>query len=239
MRALAALEVGNFRVEACYDRLQGLLEGPVPFVAHAAARSMAGTGHLAYAGAVLGWVVSQEVFQRERLLWILEGFGVGIVGWMEARLDAAGAHQDPQIQIFYALLVATFKPDESLPRLLTLLKVDHVEVQAAAIRALAALGNPEVMEELLAFSGHDEWVLRGQAAKSIGMLGGPQGVPRLLDLLRDPVFEVRRNAAHALIHLGSSGRAALKWVAEDPLADPFARDLALERLQWLPEGAKG
>jgi HEAT repeat protein len=119
-----------------------------------------------------------------------------------------------------------------------MLRAEDVETQAAAIKALGALGAPEGLGAVLPFSEDPSWVLRAQAAKAIGILAGPGGIPRLLDLMGDPAFPVRRNAAYALARLGPAGEAALDWVAQDPTADPFARDLATERLQWLGPGGR-
>ena len=49
--------------------------------------------------------------------------------------------------------------------------------------------------------------------------------------MTDRVFEVRRNAAHALADVGPAGIQALQGLLDYPEADPFARDLARERLQ--------
>lgn len=236
-RAMAALEVGSFQVEAHYERLRELLEDPVPHVAHAAARGLGNTQRLAYAEPVLSWVLHQEVFQRERLLWILESFGVGFMRWMEARLDAAPERNMDEWMI-YAMLAASTRQVEDPMRLVALLEADSTEVAAAGLKALGALGSPEVLPQVLPLAAHPSWIIRAQAAKAIGILAGPGGLPILLQLICDPRFEVRRNAAQALFRLGPAGVETLRVVADDPHEDPFARDLARERLQWLdPMGA--
>lgn len=231
VRALAALEVGTFQREAHYPRLVSLLRDPVPHVAHGAARGLAGSGRLDYAGPVLDWVLGQEVFQQERLLWILEGFGLEILPWFEARL--AALPRDPRECLVYAHLATSIRHVQDPSILQAMLAIEDVDVQAVALKALGALGLPDALPSVLPFAGSESWVLRGQAAKAIGTLAGPSGIPRLLDLLCDPAFEVRRNAAYALAHMGPAGAEALEWVAGDPGADAFARDLAKERLQWL------
>lgn len=234
VRALAALEVGTFRLEKHYPRLLVLLRDPVPHVAHAAARGLAGTGRMDFAGPVLDWVLVQEVFQQERLLWILEAFGLEILPWLEGRL--AALPRDPRECMIFALLAASLRELRDISLLEAMLAMPGLEVQTAAIKALGALGIEQGLPAVLPFAEDPSWVLRAQATKAIGALAGPGGIPRLLDLLCDPVFDVRRNAAYALYHLGPSGTAALEWVAGDASADPFARDLALERLQWLTPG---
>lgn len=232
LRAMAALEVGSFQVESLYDQLQELLADPVPHVAHAAARGLGNSQRLAYAEPVLRWVLHQEVFQQERLIWILESFGAGFMRWLEARLDAS---QEPDLseRKIYALLAASTRRVEEPSRLIAMLDCNDLEVESAAIKALGALGSPEALPFVLPRVSHTSWVIRAQAAKAIGILAGPKAIPSLLELICDPRFEVRRNAALALSHLGAAGVQVLRHMVEDPAADPFARDLARERLQWV------
>jgi HEAT repeat protein len=227
VRGLAALEVGHFRIHAHYPALLRMLEDPVPHVAHAAARSLAATRALRFAEPVLGWMLNQDVFQRDRLVWLLESFGPGLLSWMEQRLDS-----DPRLQEFYAMLVGSFRSHPAMARTLALLRGGSLEAQAAALKALGSLGDPETYREALPFAEHENWILRAQAAKVLGHLGGDSAVPSLAALLRDPVFDVRRNAAYALSQLGQPGIQLLERVAADADEDPFARDLATERLQW-------
>jgi hypothetical protein len=236
LRALAAVEVGTFNLEAHFGQLPALLSDPVPHVAHAAARSLAQTGRLEFAEPVLRWVLGAEMFQLDRLLWILEGFGLEILPWMEARLAAEEA-PPPQECTIYALLAASLRNVRDPARLLSILAMGGPEARIAAIKALGSVGDPSAYPAVLPYARHEDWVFRAQAAKALGILGGAASIPELLDLLRDPTFEVRRNAAEALARMGPAGREALAWVAQDRSADPFARDLALERLQWTPGGS--
>lgn len=232
LRAMAALEVGSFHMESLYDQLQELLADPIPHVAHAAARGLGNTQRLAYAEPVLRWVLHQEVFQQERLIWILESFGAGFMRWLEARLDAS-QERDTDERLIYALLAASTRRVEEPSRLIAMLDANDIELEAAAIKALGALGSPEALPFVLPRVFHPSWVIRAQTAKAIGILAGPKAIPSLLALICDPRFEVRRNAALALSHLGAPGVKVLRDMVEDPSADPFARDLARERLQWV------
>jgi hypothetical protein len=230
-RGLAALEVGHFRVQELYPDLRVLLDDPVPHVAHAAACSLASSQDLQYAQPVLRWMHTQDTFQQDRLIWILESFGPDLLPWMENRMDNA-REPDPLSQELYLLLVGSFRNHSSVSRVMDLLHSGPLDVQAAALKALGLLGNPESFTEVLPFAGREEWVLRGQVAKILGVLGGSEAIPHLTTLMRDPVYDVRRNAAYALSQLGTSGIQALEWMSMQENGDPFARDLASERLQW-------
>lgn len=235
-RAMAALEVGSFGLGAHWNELLPLLEDPVPHVAHAAARALAESHDMAFAEALLQWVLAQVDFQQERLLWILEAFGPEFLPWLGERLEALES-PDPRLQVLFALLAASTRQGDPVPRLLGQLHSEELEVLAASIKALGALGAPEALEPVRAFREHPAWVVRAQVAKALGVLGGTGSIPELLGLMEDPVFEVRRNAAAGLFQTSQGGRQALAWVAEDPGADPYARDLALEQLQWSRMGA--
>lgn len=232
-RAEAAREIGAFRLAGYLGLLPPLLHDPAPFVAHAAAQALTRSRDLAYARPVMDWVMGQDRYQRERLLQVLEGFGPDLLPWMEAHLPPPEA--DPAPWVLFALLAASLRHHESQPRLLALLGVDDLDVRASALKALAALADPAIYDRVRPLASHPAWELRAQAARALGVLGGPGAVPDLLGLAADRVYEVRRNAAQGLADLGHAGAAALTWLAEDPSADPFARDMARERLDWADE----
>ena len=232
-RAEAAREVGAFHLTGFFALLPPLLRDPVPFVAHRAAQALTRSQDLAYAGPVMDWVLREDRYQRERLLRVLEGFGPDLLPWLDAHLPDPGT--DPEPWIIFALLAGSRRHRESQPRLLELLTIARLDLQVSVLKALAALADPTTYGRVLPLAGHGAWEIRAQAARALGVLGGPEAIPDLLRLAGDPVYEVRRNAAQGLADLGHAGAAALGWLAEDPTADPFARDMAQERLEWADE----
>jgi HEAT repeat protein len=116
-----------------------------------------------------------------------------------------------------------------------LILTPQVDLQASALKALAALADPLTYPKVEPLARHEAWQIRAQAAKALGLIGGPEAIPSLIALTSDPAYEVRRNAAQGLADLGHAGAAALTWLAEDPTADRFARDIARERLEWADE----
>jgi HEAT repeat protein len=175
----------------------------------------------------------EELYQRERLLRVLEGFGPTLLPWMKENLEPP--NQNPEPWILYALLAGSHRHRESLPRLLWLLEVPSVDLRASVLKALIILADPAVYPKVRSFASSPAWEIRTQVARALGVLGGPSAVPDLLPLMADPVYEVRRNAAQSLVDLGHSGVSALTWLADDPAADRFARDIARERLEWADE----
>lgn len=233
VRAQAAKEVGVFRVTEYLAATVPLLNDPVPYVTHLAAQALAQAGDLDFARPVLDWVLREEQYQRERLLRVLEAFGPSLLPWLEEHL--APPDEDPAPWILYALLARAHRHRDAEPRLLDLLEAHSVDVQASALKALAALADPLTYPRVEPLAQHEAWPIRAQAAKALGLIGGPEAIPSLISLTSDPVYEVRRNAAQGLADLGHAGVAALTWLAEDPNADRFARDIALERLEWADE----
>jgi HEAT repeat protein len=233
VRALAAQEVGIFRLTEDLGSLVPLLHDPVPYVTHLAAQALARSGDLRFAQPVLDWALREERYQRERLLRVLEGFGPDLLPWLEVNLDPPDRAPEPWI--LFALLAGSQRHRESETRLLMLLETPLVDLQASALKALAALADPLTYPRVAPYAHHAAWPVRAQAAKALGLIGGPDAIPTLIELTSDPVYEVRRNAAQGLADLGHAGTSALTWLAEDAGADRFARDIARERLEWADE----
>lgn len=230
-RATGALEVWAFEQYRLLPEVLTLLQDPVPYVAHAAARTLSRSGNLAHAEAVINWVASQDQYQQERLSALLDDFGPNLLTWMEIRLP--DPLEAPTIWRLYAMLAGAHRFQASIDRLKDLLRHPEREVVVAAIKALSALGNPRVYGDVAAFLRSEDNVLRMQATKALDSLGGISAIPDLLRALEDPTFEVRRHASHGLVRVGSGGITALEWVRDDLYADPFARDMAAERLEWV------
>ncbi|MCM2249781.1 MAG: HEAT repeat domain-containing protein, partial [Geothrix sp.] len=221
------------RLHGYLDLVLPLLEDPVPFVAHAAARALAHSRDLGYAAPVLAWIERQNLYQRERQLRVLAGFGPDLLPWMEDNLEPPERRPEPWV--LFALLVGSHRHRASLPRLIALLEIPQVDLRVSALKALIILADPTVYPEVLPFASDPAWEIRTQTARALGVLGGPSAIPELLRLMADPVYEARRNAAQSLVDLGHAGVSALTYVADDPAADRFARDIARERLEWTDE----
>lgn len=232
-RALAAQEIWAFSLGARLPDIVGLLEDPHPFVSLAAARTLARSRDLAYAEPVLKWVVEQDEYQQDRLMGILQTFGPQLVPWMRARLHSYV--DSPAEWRLLALMAAAHRSADLLPDLLHLLKSSTEEVVVAALKALAAISNPEAFQAVAAVLKHPSVPVRIHAVRALGALGGPMAMGDLVEALADLSFEVRRTAAMSLAGIGQAGASTLEWVAKDPAADPFARDMAQAQLEWISQ----
>jgi hypothetical protein len=231
IRALAAIEVGKFHVLDRYPQLVPMLKDPVPYVAHAAATSLCHGRQLPYASQVVLWVLTQPHFEQDSLLPLLERFGPELLYMLSRTLRNPNTH--PREWRIYALLAMSHRHAKAFPTLRALLKVPDLELKAACLKALATMGDEDTYPDLVRYARNRDFRLRIQAAKYLGQLGGERAVPILRELMEDRVFELRRQACLSLAELGEPGLAVLEGLVLDPNSDHFARDLAVERLQWL------
>lgn len=108
---------------------------------------------------------------------------------------------------------------------------DEPELAIACLKALARIGHFDLFPAALA---HRDWRVRLTAAKQAHM-AGPETLPRLRELLRDPNYHVRLNAALAISRFGDQGLALLR--AESRSSDKFAAGAAAYALETAGEAA--
>ncbi len=140
---------------------------------------------------------------------------------------AAGKLDESSIQLRFYLSKALgeFNTPEGLPMLLKAIATNNDEkdlpVREAAIESLGKLilnvraahpestkngplAQSEVLEALLKTSRDPKPELRLRAASVLGILGGPEAMARLKDLLDDPAPDVAMNAATGLARQGDA-----------------------------------
>jgi HEAT repeat protein len=92
----------------------------------------------------------------------------------------------------------------STPSLIAELGKDRSPERAAT--ALGRIGDSSAVQPLVnALEHHHHESVRVQAAAALGVLRDPAAVEPLLQATRDPDFDVRAEASHALDHLGAAG----------------------------------
>jgi HEAT repeat protein len=110
---------------------------------------------------------------------------------------------------------------ESDAVLLRLLTDADVGVVVAAIRALGALG-VEDTTALCRVANHASTDVRAALAESLCILEGPDVVPTLIQLTRDPDTVVRRNATSGLGGIDHDDTESLREALLERLRDPDA-----------------
>lgn len=137
-------------------------------------------------------------------------------------------------------LANTTDPAElaGLKRVLHLLEVAPPQQVISAIRSiLAVTTNDEVIAQCLkylrdprdlpavrGYLDHPGWVVRLQAAHTLGRIGTADDIQRLATLLGDPVWWVRYRTAQALLELTHGDLQVLSEMRAH-LADRYARDM--------------
>ncbi len=134
---------------------------------------------------------------------------------------------------------------EVLPQLLAALEKDEESaVRAPVAKAIGALGvsDPAAVALLLKSLTDTNYDVRGSAAGSLGLLGGPMKaavVPALTEALQDGAESVRISAALALRQLEPNSAPALQaLMAVLKSSDPFARRAAAQALGRLGPAVK-
>ena len=132
-----------------------------------------------------------------------------------------------------ALSIARALPDPGFRAIaLRALSEPEPTLRASACGLLAALALPDTEPALVARLHDDDVLVRAAAARALPHVSAKAAALHLPLLLRDPGFDVRRSAAHALRSMGPVGTLLLRRVGEGD--DRFAAEMARQTLA-LPE----
>jgi HEAT repeats len=91
-------------------------------------------------------------------------------------------------------------------------------------QCLKFLRDPEDLPLVRKYLAHPNWVVRLQAARMLGRVGGKEDEARLRALLSDPVWWVRYRSAEALVSM-ARGNIQILSRLKDVMKDPYARDM--------------
>lgn len=120
-----------------------------------------------------------------------------------------------------AFLGTTLRCRHCAPEILDFLQHPYNDVKEAALEAAVAIGGPEVEAHFLEMAHSPAPLERFLAAAALGRLGAERFVHELVQLLHDPVEDVRRLALEALVPAAqgdASIHAALLSLVHDPSA---------------------
>ncbi len=138
-----------------------------------------------------------------------------------------GTHSGSQVTA--ALMVSTGLADRRLlPCALAHCADADEDTRAAAVEVLGTLGGDEAIAQLLSALQDPSPLVRANAARGLGSLKHWPAAPRVVELLRDAVWEVRRDAGLALWNFGAPGTLMLRRALHD--RDRFAADMARQVL---------
>ncbi len=165
----------------------------------------------------------------------LLSFGTGAVPAVLAALSSDDATQ----RVVATLVAAEGALSAAAPRLRHLLVGDtELDVRISAARALGAVGGPDDVATLAAFTETARPTeLRRAVVQALGELGHPDAAPVLSWLLSDPDVRLAQHSGDALVQLGPAGVRALLQAGDEPAGRVAAGSLALARLRKAPQVA--
>jgi hypothetical protein len=237
-RARGAYLLGLARQQSDVGLLLPLLADRSAEVRLVAARSLGSLGDPAAATALfeaLGPVHGHPGIPSTAAAEALLNFGTGA---MPAVIAALSADDVTQREVA-TLVAAEGALSAAAPHLRSLLAGDpELDVRISAARALGAVGGPDDVSALAAFTESARSTeLRRAAVQALGELGHPDAAPVLTWLLSDPDVRLAQHSGDALVQLGPAGVQALLQAADGPAGRVAAGSLAIARLRKVPQVA--
>jgi HEAT repeat protein len=229
LRVLGITAVGYMREPAAWPRLQKLAHHRDPVVSFAAALALIR-------------------IDSRRALDLLAALIPERTDWPVARLATVFQALGPAVVTHSLVAMLLRRPRPGLERVVKLARFGHRERIATIVLGwLGSSTDADVITTALDYvdhrtqlpwahsaAQHEEWRVRTAAAKAMGRVGGRDEMPRLMELLRDPVWWVRYHAAQSLTRLEGLEEHELETLRAEA-RDAFAADMlgqALAEMRW-------
>ena len=220
VRALAVEIVGTFGLQAYAPRLVAALDDPSPYVAMAAAQSLAQREHPAHGGDIVRRLPRFQSWSVDYLSAMVARIGPSIAPSARAQLEDPG--QPARTRAVAAEALQRLGDPESaelaaqvLSRLHAGVVGDEAVLAAAALGLLGKIGRPEHASVLRPFLRAPDSVLRAQAVEALAAVGLPDDVALLSAALEDESAQVARQAAHGLLRVGRADLVELRAAGGD------------------------
>jgi HEAT repeat protein len=136
----------------------------------------------------------------------------------------------PEKLVLLLKVVAEFKAAGSLEDLDRIYRTSgNLDVRISALNAIGKINDLAAVKTMFDALRSDQWQLRATACRIVGEMSLKGAVHRLLPLITDHSWHVRRNAVTALASLGRLGVTAL--VSSLDADDRYARDMIVRVLE--------
>lgn len=219
-RMWAALTLGSLRHRPAWDELSRLVQTPSPWMSFTAALALTRIAPAHAMTELMPYFVERRDWSRSRLLVVLR--------------DAGPAAVSPPL----AQAIQT-APESELPRLLSFASAaDPAGLRPAILQRLDRTQDPQViaaclrhhrdvrdLPRLRLLIEHPAWIVRVQAARSLGALGEAEDVGRLIKRLDDDAWWVSFRAAQALAGSGLVSREDLRRLLQRASLSPQGRTM--------------
>jgi HEAT repeat protein len=225
-RLIALLTLGHLGDYSAWDDILRLSREPDALLSLAAARALLQINADHALHELMPQLLHRDDWQTAQLALLIEENGTDkIYAYLaDATARLSGSLVPPYLDQLRRLLrlLEVAPPQHALPAVRRVLaETADDEVVAACLKFLREPADlPAVRSRL----DHANWIVRLQAARALGRIGGAEDVPRLKALLSDPVWWVRYRTAQALRALMHGDKQALAQL-HDSLIDRYARDM--------------
>ena len=220
-RTDALFTLGWLGDERSIPTLREALNGRDPDLAYVAGQSLAEYDSAQACGCLLD-ALRTECIPRPLAATLLEGSRYARA---PALIAQARESRTPEVRSWVAYLVGRTQDPRAGAWLSSLAADSDAKVRASAAEALAGFSDAPTLGRLLA---DDDWLVRANAARSVGRAGLSELADQLPPLLHDRVWWVRQSVTLALKQLGARSVTVVRPLLEDE--DRFARNKAAEVL---------
>ncbi len=185
VRARAIQTLGTLGLPAHAATVVAGLDDESPLVAMVAARALAYDGSPEYAEEVLARLSRFSAWRRRFLASMLASMGPNVLAALRSALE--NPRMEPWVRAALAdalLQQGDFAAGDVAARILE--TSEDRELVVAALRLIGEVGRPEHLDRVRPFCTSADDVIRAQALRALGSLGGRQEIPELLKAMSDP-----------------------------------------------------
>ncbi len=173
--------------------------------------------------------------QRRAAAETLGKIGEAAASAIPALIDAMRC-EDRFVRYHSAVALGMMGPSASqaIPALKQALQDSYREVHWVAVVSLGKVGPFPMAEVLAALKTNSSWVVRSDAAKTLGKLGkdAQAAIPALIDALGDKDHSVRSRAAEALGLLGAAAKEAVPALRK-AMEDRYVKRAAIKSIEQI------
>lgn len=141
--------------------------------------------------------------------------------WMEELLNK---EPDPNIIAMILDVLSTRCTSNLLPAIRPYTHSPDRTCRILAIRALGNLSDDDSIHLLMEHLEDSDWEIRSESIQGLKKQHVKKAIPQMAELLDDPIWWVRLQAANALKSFGPEGRKILE--SQDPVTKPLAHEIA-------------
>lgn len=141
--------------------------------------------------------------------------------WMEELLNK---EEDPNIIAMILDVLSTRCTSNLLPAIRPYTHSPDRTCRILAIRALGNLSDDDSIMLLMEHLEDSDWEIRSESIQGLKKQHVKKAIPQIAELLNDPIWWVRLQAANALKTFGEEGKKILE--SQDPVKKPLAHEIA-------------